>query len=911
VDALLDAALRLIGPGEIAALTAVHTGRIAALYGLGRLEEGDEEYQTIKRLGATALQRTDATAVQVLSLTHRTRFTEAADLGLESLRELGITVPAAEQLSAELGHHLGHLYRWLDQTEGTDDLARPDITDPALLGILRLIYAVQPSTAFADNFAMNAWLSLEGLRIWLEHGPCPTLVGPASAAAFVPLALRGEYATGYRILQRILALSEARGYNPGVARFLFAAFCCWFEPIENSVQAGRRAREELLAGGDLANVGYTYHPVVAALLDCAPSLDACVAEMEAGLAFASRTGNEEANRWLDSYRWLAGVLRGENASAAGEAVPLDRYAGSPLALSFAHLTRTIAAAIFGDLAGLERHIGAAMPLLTAQGSYTTALARLLRVLALAGQARATDGSDRGGLLAELDEETRWLAERATNAPDNFLHLLRLAEAERAWAAGDFRAAALAFDAARREAAGRRRPWHRALIAERAARFHLARGLEHAGYELLAQARQEYLTWGATAKAAHLDWAYPALQPNAAAAHSADQPGDLAYSRDAVTAGTIDMLGILSASQALSSETSIGRLHARVTQVLGAITGATGVHLALWSEDRQDWLLPVPGGGTVPVGGTGRETAVPLSVLRYVQRTREPLVAGDPPRDDRFARDPYFADLPCCSLLAVPILSRGALRAVLLLENRLLRGAFTADRLEAVRLIAGQLAVSLDNAQLYAELTASRARIVAAGDQVRHRIERDLHDGAQQRLVTLALQLRAVQAAVSPELGAQLDRAVAEAVDALEELRELAHGIHPAILARGGLGPALKALARRCPIPVGLRVDVDDRLPEPVEVSAYYVVAEALTNTAKHARASAVSVEAEAVEGILRVTVRDGGAGGAGFTGGTGLAGLKDRVEALGGRIFLDSPAGAGTSLRAEFPLTARSSTSSR
>ena len=128
-------------------------------------------------------------------------------------------------------------------------------------------------------------------------------------------------------------------------------------------------------------------------------------------------------------------------------------------------------------------------------------------------------------------------------------------------------------------------------------------------------------------------------------YSANPPGDLAHSRDAVTAGTIDMLGILSASQALSSETSIGRLHARVTQVLGEVTGATGVHLALWSEDQQDWLLPAPSGGIVPVSGTGRETAVPLSVLRYVQRTREPLVAGDPPRDDRFARDPYFADLP--------------------------------------------------------------------------------------------------------------------------------------------------------------------------------------------------------------------------------------------------------------------------
>src|SRR5271166_5263654 len=207
-----------------------------------------------------------------------------------------------------------------------------------------------------------------------------------------------------------------------------------------------------------------------------------------------------------------------------------------------------------------------------------------------------------------------------------------------------------------------------------------------------------------------------------------------------------------------------------------MTGATGVHLLPWSEERQDWLLPSPDsdGGTAPVSGTGHERVVPMSVLRYAQRTGEPLVVADATGDDRFARDPYFADAGCCSLLALPILSRGTLQAVLLLENRLIRGAFTTERLDAVKLIAGQLAVSLDNAQLYAQLTTSRSRIVATADQTRRRIERDLHDGAQQRLVSLALQLRTAQAAAPPELGAQLDRAVTAATGAIEELREIAH-----------------------------------------------------------------------------------------------------------------------------------------
>jgi len=220
-----------------------------------------------------------------------------------------------------------------------------------------------------------------------------------------------------------------------------------------------------------------------------------------------------------------------------------------------------------------------------------------------------------------------------------------------------------------------------------------------------------------------------------------------------------------------------------------------------------------------------------------------------------------------------------------------------------------VATAIANAGAQAEVIASRARIVAAADQARRRIERDLHDGAQQRLVTLALQLRRAQAAVPPELaelGGQLDRVVAGVAGALDELREIARGIHPAIPADGGLRPALRTLARRCPIPVRVDVRLDGRLPERVEVSAYYVVAEALTNAARHARASAVSVEAGVTGDVLRIAIHDDGAGGASFTGGTGLAGVKDRVEALGGRIFLDSPAGAGTSLRVELPLTSAS-----
>jgi signal transduction histidine kinase len=213
------------------------------------------------------------------------------------------------------------------------------------------------------------------------------------------------------------------------------------------------------------------------------------------------------------------------------------------------------------------------------------------------------------------------------------------------------------------------------------------------------------------------------------------------------------------------------------------------------------------------------------------------------------------------------------------------------------------ATAVANAQAQAELAASRARIVAVGDAGRRRIERNLHDGAQQRLVTLVLQLREAQAAAGTgELAQRLEGAVTEVAGVLEDLGEIARGLHPAVLTDSGLRPALRALARRSAVPVSLDVRVKGRLPEPVEVAAYYAVAEALTNMAKYAHASAAEVEATADEGVLQVRVRDDGRGGADFGHGSGLAGLKDRIEALGGRIWLHSPPGAGTTVQIALPL---------
>jgi signal transduction histidine kinase len=255
------------------------------------------------------------------------------------------------------------------------------------------------------------------------------------------------------------------------------------------------------------------------------------------------------------------------------------------------------------------------------------------------------------------------------------------------------------------------------------------------------------------------------------------------------------------------------------------------------------------------------------------------------------------------MVASPIIVEGRLWGAVNAWSR--RGPFPSDAADRMADFTELVATAVGNAQSRAELAASRARIVAAADEARRRIERDLHDGTQQRLVSLGLELRLAQGMVPAELPA-LETGIGKVADELtgvvEDLREIAQGIHPAILSEGGLGPALRTLARRAAIAVELEVAAMGRLPEPVEVAAYYVVSEALTNATRHAHASVVYVAAGEQDGCLHLSIRDDGVGGADPARGSGLIGLRDRVEALGGSLEVSAPPGEGTLILVQLPL---------
>lgn len=254
-----------------------------------------------------------------------------------------------------------------------------------------------------------------------------------------------------------------------------------------------------------------------------------------------------------------------------------------------------------------------------------------------------------------------------------------------------------------------------------------------------------------------------------------------------------------------------------------------------------------------------------------------------------------------STVASPIVVEGRRWGAMTVQSQQPLPLDTEERLEKFTEL---VATAIANADSKSELAASRRRIVAASDEARRRIERDLHDGTQQRLVTLMLQLAAIREATptGEVLIAELSRVECELASALDELREMSRGIHPSILSEGGLDPALRALARRSTIPVALDVTTKRRLAEPIEAAAYFVASEALANATKHAQASRIDVSLAPRDGVLLLSIRDDGVGGADSGQGSGLVGLHDRVEALGGTIRIESPPGAGTLLVVALPL---------
>jgi signal transduction histidine kinase len=341
----------------------------------------------------------------------------------------------------------------------------------------------------------------------------------------------------------------------------------------------------------------------------------------------------------------------------------------------------------------------------------------------------------------------------------------------------------------------------------------------------------------------------------------------------------------------------------VAEEIGRLFAADAAGAARFEEDGTSVVVVGSMGDILVPVGTRTELHDYLAAAAVWRTGRPAQVDEDAWRTVSDPTADTLRQLGIRSMVASPITVEGRMWGVVTMMKK--GEPFPPDIADRMADFTELVATAVGNAEGRAQLAASRTRIVAAADEARRRIERDLHDGTQQRLVSLGLKLRLAQSAAPPnaaELRSEVGRVADELNEVVDDLREISRGIHPAILTEGGLGPALRTLARRAAIAVELDVSTVARLPEAIEVAAYYVVSEALTNTTKHAFASVVRVSGEERDGTFLLSIQDDGVGGADPARGSGLIGLRDRAEALGGSIEVSSPPGEGTRIVVELPL---------
>jgi diguanylate cyclase (GGDEF)-like protein len=724
-ERLLSGALQALQPlqtpQDLAHTMTLRAQRHSALYALARIEALDAEYERIVADCRHLPTLAEVTGVQISSLTWRGRPADGMTLGMRMLEQLGMAPP--QDIAGAIREGLGVLKAWSDDPAKAADLQRPEPTDPQALAVARFVRHLL-AAAFSHNKAFHTWLMLTSLRLWIANGPSAAQLLTLISLPMVLVGALQDQRGAYRVARHALAVGQARGYERAVANhrlFFVLSGMHWMEPLEAVLVECEQAREGLTRVGDVQYVPVVHNVASHVLFDCARTLEDAAAETETCLAFEARIGNRlntpitlpvrQACRALRGQTRAAGRFEDDTFDEQSHLSGLSSSHSTAAPLIF-HVMRLRTAAIFGDDAALQQHAEAAMQhRMLAPGTYIGSMGQVFHTYALICRLPSTTADALLVLDAQVNAGLDWLAARAEDAPANYLHLLHWLRAERAAARGERAAALDGFEAAVAETARRSRPAHQALIVERMARFLRKQGWSAAGRAMLARARRHYDEWGASGKVRAMEATDPWLRDAQPNGHAPRNTASTLLSPE-----VLDTMAILRASQALSSQTSLQRLHAELTRILGAMCGAEQVQLLVRPLEMDGWYLAhtlEAGAEPLRADQAAARGLLPLSVLRYVERVQQPLVVDDVQRDDRFASDPALASGPHASLLAVPIVQQGGLRTVLLLENRTQRGAFSTHRLETVSMIAGQLAVSVDNALLYASLERKVAQRTAA------------------------------------------------------------------------------------------------------------------------------------------------------------------------------------------------------
>ena len=725
-EQLLSVAIELLPPDpwicEQAATFSLHAELHQVFFCLTRHADVDATYSDLQRFAVTPVDLVEPACIQIASLSIRTRYGDAVALTTQLLTRLGMALPV-DDIMAALDEELGLFYACVEAGAFDTLHQSPVLTDPQRIAITKLLSRVIPAAFFGQPL-VSLWCIMRGSRIWIEEGYFATANYLMACVLLPTVALRSDYATGYRAGRLSLDISKLRNHGTEAARtqHVFGLFNChWFEPLESAIEHAHEAHKSLRRLGDFENAGFIFFTSLAAIFDCCEQLKESSTEIEAAMLFCSKSGNRHANESFISFRQLVRTLEGHTTVPGGfddesfsEQTHTETVRDNPMAHAFYHVYRGVSACLFDDTQALIRHSQAAMGLIPyITGFYPVALIYFLHAVALLNQCATASAEERQALLEQLDADQTWLSLRAADAEQNFAHLLDLIEAERCDAEGQLWQAHQAFERAMTRSQAHQRVWHHALTVERFALFQMRRGQEGTGRLLLANAHRLYQSWGATGKTQFMEMRWPFLGRR--------QLSNMPLN-DHNSNAALDNHALLHASQSLSSETSLPNLVAILIEVVSKITGATDTAFLL-SDDAGEWFLE---GGAQGRETLSRQNATDCegrlfsgALLRLGLKTGKPVLSDDAINDKRFASDGYYKGIACCAVLGFPVIVHGRSAGFLILENRLIRAAFSAEQVQSVSMLAVQLAISIENARLYESLerkVAERTRELKASNE---------------------------------------------------------------------------------------------------------------------------------------------------------------------------------------------------
>ncbi len=712
------ASLAYLYPVDDGFVFSVYAAYHLALCSLARYDEADDAYRLLQELAPSPLLLTDSCCLQAVTLSNRIRYEDGYMLGVELLEKLGVPFPKGD-LAQTVNAEIAAYYADLERENFAGIAARSEAGDQKEFAIQKILNRIAAAGLFFDPL-YSAWVVITNARRVLAHGYTPE--GLQLYASLIPILTpsRNDYKLAYTAANAARRIGEKAGYKNELYRtyHVFSLFTChWFEDVKNAVTYARESFEGNHSVGDFEYACFTYFTTQQAVLETCRQVGELAVENEAALAYAAKTRNRHAGESYASYAQLYRALKGQTESLGSfddsvfrEKAHLARTASDAMAQCYYYILRALSAAIYLDYDAAFALTETAVPLLPAiVGFYPVAIHNFLHSLAICKrlESGACGWAEKERLRATLSANQKWLGERAADAPVNFRHLYSAVEAEAAALSSAGSELVLLYEVAMEQAATSERPYHYAMISELAALRFIKLGARKTAANFMREAYAAYLAWGADGKVEQLRLSHGSLLAanqaarKAAVTHTTSSPSGSHSLRDAS-----DYSALIAASQAISGEIRLEAILDKLINILLESSGAQDIYY-LTKNEQDVYIIRAEGHAGGRAKNIGERAAdagsIALGILHYVDRTGETLALDNAPASELFMQDAHIVAAAPKSVLCMPIVNKGDLKGILYLENKLVQGIFDTKRLEALGVIASQLAISLENAYLYANL----------------------------------------------------------------------------------------------------------------------------------------------------------------------------------------------------------------